>query len=235
MGWPGGTDVLGYHANHQSGDILWHIQDPSTNPSQDIFYINGVCTIPPDDITNGWIPQAFEGHRYMWYGEQLDNTPPSTTHSGSFIDEWLGSTGDGGTSSNGANAGTAKTGPIDLTGHTELTLTTQSWWEIEAVDPSVQYDAMDLMISKDGTHWNQINRLNPLAEPIPDSGNAMKTYTSSGYNMAAVWSPGVYDISSYGGQKTVYLRFDFDTRDQLYNGFRGWIVDDITIYPYKID
>ena len=52
--------------------------------------------------------------------------------------------------------------------------------------------------------------------------------------MAAIWSPSIFDISSYGGQKTVYLRFDFDTIDPLYNGFKGWHVDDLTIWPYKL-
>jgi hypothetical protein len=232
--WPGGSGVTTYHNSPQSGDALWHVQDPSTNPVQDIFYINGTCTLPPDDTLNGFIPAAFEGHRYMWYGEALDNTPPEYTHSGSFIDEWNGSVGNGGTSSNGSNAGTAKTGPIDLSGHTELTLSLQSFWEIEAVDPSIMYDAMDVLISKDGNAWDRLDRLNPLAEPIPDSGNAMKPYTSSGYNMNASWSPSLIDISAYGGNKTIYLRFDFDTIDPLYNGFKGWIIDNIVIWPYKL-
>jgi hypothetical protein len=233
--WPGGTNVTTYHDQVVGGDILWHIQDPATDPVQDIFYINGTCDLQPDDTLGGWIPQAFEGHRYMWYGERLDDTPPSATHSGSFIDEWSGVVyGDGGTSTNAYNAGIAKTGPIDLSGHTELTLVCQNNWEIEAVDPSIQYDAMDILISTDNVHWNLLNRLNPLAEPIPDSGNAKKAYTSAGYNMAAIWSPCICDISSYGGQTTVYLRFDFDTIDSLYNGFKGWHADDITIWPYKL-
>lgn len=232
--WPGGSNVSTYHDQEQPGDVLWHVHDQVTTPVQDIFYINGTCDLPPDDTTNGWIPPAYEGARYMWYGETYDNTPASSPHSGSFIDEWNGVTGNGGTSSNGANAGIAQTGPINLKGYTQLTLVFQSWWEIEAVDPSIQYDAMDVLISTNGTHWNRIDRLNPLAEPIPDSGNAKKAYTSAGYNQAAVWSPSIYDISSYAGNSTVYLRFDFDTIDHLYNGFRGWIVDDIVIWPYKM-
>jgi hypothetical protein len=233
--WPGGSSSQ-YHNTHEAGDILWHVQDPSSNPVQDIFYINGECLLPSGDATSGWIPGAYEGHRYMWYGEQLDNTPANATHSGSFIDEWSGVVyNNGGTSSNPYNAGTAKTGPIDLTGYTDLTLTLQSYWEIEAVDPSIQFDAMDVLISTDGTTWTLLDRLNPLAEPIPDSGNAQKAYTSAGYNMAAVWSPSVINISSYAGNANVYLRFDFDTIDSLYNGFRGWIVDDITIWPYVVE
>jgi len=232
--WPGGSGVTNYHNNHRNSDILWRVYDPGANPVQCTFYVNGICSLPPDDTSDGWMPDPFGGHRYMWYGEDLDDTP-GPAHSGSFIDEWTGGTGSGGTSTNSYNAGWAKTGPIDLTGYDELTLSFQSYWEIEAVDPSIQYDAMDILISTDDLHWDRLDRLNPLAEPVPDSGNAAKAYTSSGFYQAAIWSPSIIDISSYGGNDTVYLRFDFDTRDPLYNGFRGWLVDDVVIYPYAID
>ncbi|HEX9746124.1 MAG TPA: hypothetical protein VGB30_11930 [bacterium] len=224
-----------YHDQTTAGDILWHVQDPGTNPSQDNFYPAGICSLPPDDTSDGWIPDAFEGHRYMWYGEELDNTG-GQPHSGTFIDEWSGSTSPGGWSSNSNNAGTARTGPIDLSAQTDLTMTFQVYWEIESVDPSIQYDAIDVLISKDGTAWDLLDRLNPLSEPIPDDPgqNAPIPYTSSGFNQAAVWSPGVYDLSNYAGESTVYLRFDFDTIDSLYNGFRGAIVDNIRILPFAI-
>ena len=92
---------------------------------------------------------------------------------------------------------------------------------------------MDILISTDGTHWDLLDRLNPLAEPIPDNWNWAIAYTSAGYNQAAVWSPSIIDISSYGGNSTVWLRFDFDTIDYLYNGFRSWVVDDVVIWPYS--
>ncbi|MFH1675585.1 MAG: hypothetical protein ABIC40_01075, partial [bacterium] len=232
--WPGGSKVTTYHSTTEAGDILWRVWDPFTSPIQDIFYVNGECILPPDDTGEGYIPDAWEGHRYLWYGEDSDTTGGGP-HGGSFIDEWNGSVNYyGGTSSNGYNAGTAKTGPIDLTGYDELTLTLQTYWEIEAVDPSVQYDAMDVLISTDGTAWDRLDRLNPLAEPIPDYGNAQIAYTSAGYNQAAVWSPVLLDISAYGGNSTVWLRLDFDTRDPLYNGFKGWIVDDMQILPFKL-
>ncbi|HDS30811.1 MAG TPA: hypothetical protein ENN67_07180 [Firmicutes bacterium] len=235
--WPGGDGSSNYHNQTVSGDILWRVTDPTSPPVQCTFYANGICTLPPDDTSEGWMPEAYEGHRYMWYGEELDDTPPSSPHGGSFIDEWNGTTSPGGTSSNGANAGVARTGPINLTGHSELTLTLQTWWEIESVDPSIMFDAMDILISTDNNYWTRLDRLNPLSEPIPDDSgqNAPKPYTSAGFFQAAIWSALVFDISSYGGNSTVYLRFDFDTRDGLYNGFRSWVVDDITIWPYKID
>ena len=233
--WPGGSGVENYHNQHRAGsDILWRVWDPVSNPVIDLFYTNGICQIPPDDTSGGWMPQPYEGHRYMWYGEEIDNTPGTPVpHTGSFIDEWAGDPMLGGYSTNGFNAGWAKTGPINLSGHTQLTLTFQSYWEIEAVDPSIQYDAMDILISTDGTHWDLLDRLNPLAEPIPDNWNWAIAYTSAGYNQAAVWSPSIIDISSYGGNSAVWLRFDFDTIDPLYNGFRSWVVDEVVIWPYS--
>lgn len=230
--WPG-DGTTDYHNTPRNSDILWRVYDPISNPVQDIFYTNGICLLPPDDLSDGFLPDPYEGHQYLWYGEELDTS--DVTHSGSFIDEWDGSTMGGGYSSNGYNAGWAKTGPIDLSGYSELTLALQSWWEIEAVDPSMQYDALDILISTDDLHWNRLDRLNPLAEPIPDNGNAAKAYTSAGFHQAAIWSPSVIDISSYGGNSEVWLRFDFDTRDPLYNGFRSWILDDIVIWPYTIE
>jgi hypothetical protein len=234
--WGGETGNTTYHDQSQAGDILWRVTDPTSPPFQCTFYVNGISTLPPDDITDAYMPEAYQGHRYMWHGEELDNTPPSSPHSGSFIDEWDGNTSPGGTSSIYSTAGVARTGPINLTGYTELTLTLQTWWEIESVDPSIQYDAMDILISKDTVSWDRLDRLNPLAEPIPDDAwqNAPKPYTSAGFFQAAVWSPVVLDLSAYGGS-TVYLRFDFDTIDPLYNGFRSWVVDDIQIWPYSID
>jgi len=232
--WPGGSGA-DYHNQHRDGaDILWRVWDPISDPVQCIFYTNGVSQLPPDDLSGGWMPDPYEGHRFMMYAEDEDTS--GVFHSGSFIDEWGGDgVGSGGTSTNSFNAGWAKTGPIDLTGFDELTLQFQTYWEIESVDPSIAYDAMDVLISTDGTAWDLLDRLNPLAEPIPDMDNAMKPYTSSGFNQAAVWAPVVLDISSYGGNSTVWLRLDFDTIDPLFNGYRGWLVDNIAIWPYTIE
>jgi len=234
--WPG-DGTTSYHSQHRDSDILWRVLNPISDPVQDIFYTNGICQVPPDDTSDGWMPDPYEGHRYFWYGEEADDTPGGTSfHSGSFIDEWSsGNTGLGGTSSNGFNAGWAKAGPIDLSGYDELTIVLQTYWEIEAVDPAYEYDAMDILISTDGVIWNRLDRLNPLADPVPDENNDAKAYTSSGFDQAAAWAPFVMDISSYGGNAEVYLRLDFDTRDPLYNGFRSWVVDDIAIWPYASD
>ena len=235
-GWPGGQGVTTFHHIPRASDKLWRVFDPITNLTQDIFYVNGECLLPPDDTSDGYLPEPFEGHQFLWYGEELDTTGGGT-HSGSFIDEWNGSpsSSGGGTSSNSFNAGWAKTGPIDLTGYSELTLTLQSWWEIEAVDPAAIFDDIYVLISTDDVHWDMLDRPNPDADPIPDQGNWKKAYTSAGFNQAAVWSPVILDISSYGGNSEVWIRLDFDTYDPLYNGFRGWFVDDMAIWPWVVD
>ena len=232
--WPGGSQVTNFHNTPRASDKLWNVFDPITNPTVDIFYTNGECILPPDDTSGGTVPDPYEGHQFLWYGEELDTTP--VTHSGSFIDEWNGQVQyNGGTSSNGYTAGWAKTGPIDLTGQTELTLTFQSWWEIEAVDPAAVYDNIYVLISTDDVHWDLLDRPNPDADPIPDAGNYQYTYTSAGFNQAAVYSPVILDISAYAGNPEVWIRLDFDTFDPLYNGFRGWIVDDMAIWPWVVD
>ncbi len=53
-------------------------------------------------------------------------------------------------------------------------------------------------------------------------------YTSGGFNQAPVWIYHNIDISQYVGQK-VHIQFDFQTLDSLYNGFRGWFIDDVKV------
>ncbi|WP_028671046.1 hypothetical protein [Saccharospirillum impatiens] len=54
-------------------------------------------------------------------------------------------------------------------------------------------------------------------------------FSNRGYNKAPAWlwqEP--IDISDYTGEQ-LRLRFTFDTVDELYNGFRGWLVDEVRI------
>ena len=66
--------------------------------------------------------------------------------------------------------------------------------------------------------------------PTPEADRHDLAYTSGEYNQAANWIPVTVNLGGYLAE-TILLRFTFDTHDGLYNGFRGWFIDDIKICP----
>ena len=88
--------------------------------------------------------------------------------------------------------------------------------------------------SADGNTWTPIGVANPLADPSDQSGYANEApYTSSGFFKMPVWTTYKFDLGSVAGNSSVQIRFNFKTQDELYNAFRGWILDDITITADK--
>jgi len=74
-----------------------------------------------------------------------------------------------------------------------------------------------------------LKRLNPGTDPTSPEDRRTLAYTSGGFpNVAPIWREEAIDISAYRGQ-TVRIRFAFNTVDHQYNGFRGWLVEDVRI------
>lgn len=63
----------------------------------------------------------------------------------------------------------------------------------------------------DGTGWQTLVAWDS-ADPAPDG-----------------WTGETVDLGAYAG-KTVRIRFRFDSVDNLYNDFRGWNIDDVTMF-----
>jgi len=218
---------------------LWHMRPDAelynanvTMTASDGGYI---VTLPPDDTTNGRVWQTWDGTWSLWYGQEAN---------GSFIGDWA-SNYPGGTSV-APNAARAISPEINLTSIPKATITWEQIWEIEGVDPSIQYDYMRVYIKEVGTsNWTLFEHSNPTTEPVPDlgDGNAKHPQTSGGFDIAPVWqaivrvlsdldNPDTANIEHYNfAGKKVQLMFEFGTVDQLYNGFRGWLVDDLCILP----
>ncbi|MFX1312552.1 MAG: DUF4350 domain-containing protein, partial [Promethearchaeota archaeon] len=51
----------------------------------------------------------------------------------------------------------------------------------------------------------------------------------------APWQHVSLDISAYTGHSSVQIMFYFDTYDELYNDYRGWLVDDIQVLSCPIE
>ncbi len=180
-------------------------------------------TINPNLVTlpdAGNLPSPFSGNYCWWYGQNA---------TGTFIGVGFNpeqSPKSGGTSDS-ANSGDLITPPISLVGQTHAVLSFQTWWEIEGVE-SNSFDVMSIDASTNaGVTWVPLGRgqLNPLSDP---SGAHFQPFSSNGLGQKGSWTKQYFDLSADSG-KVVLIRFNFDTGDALYNGFRGWFIDDVGV------
>lgn len=193
---------------------LWHLQ---TNP-QNLAIAD---TINPADVSlpdSGRLPHPYSGSTVWWYGSAADGT---------FLGQWDPAdqvAKNGGTSTE-ANTGDLTSTTINLTNVQSATLSFRSWWEIEAVDVD-RYDLITVAVTADnGDTWNEVAKLNPLNDV---DGESWRPYSSGGLGQVGQWITSQVDLSQYVG-KSIQLRFTFDTVDERYNGFRGWLVDDVIV------
>lgn len=203
-------------ASGWSTDGLWHVQ---TNP-EDISIsadLNPALVSLPDD---GSLPAAYSGSAVMWYGAEADGTFMGDDNDTTQWDK-------NGGWSDAAHSGILLSPQIDLTDQTQAVLSFWTWWEIEGVDAD-KYDLMGVQISTDGgSTFTDLG--NGTINPLNDvDGEAWKPYSSGGLGQVGEWNQQVFDLSDFVGQ-TVQLKFSFDTMDEKYNAFRGWLIDDVQI------
>lgn len=176
--------------------------------------------LAPNDQTNGYIPNAYAGMYCAWYGQES---------TGSFI----GSPSPGqselsGGTSTSSNMGYMISPEINLTSLNEASLSFWTWFEIESVNPNEYgYDIMEIFVMETGGTETSLGRLNPYSDPILDDRAALP-FTSGGFNKAPIWVQTEYNLTDFVGQ-TIQLKFEFRTVDGLYNGFRGWFVDNVLV------
>ncbi len=176
--------------------------------------------LAPNDNSNAAIPQAFQGQFAFWYGQDTTGSfigqlslPQDSLSGGRSVDE---------------NAGTLTSPQINLTADTVATLSFWTWFEIESVNPNASgFDIMEVEVIRANGDSVSLGRLNPFTDPILEDREPLP-FTSGGFNQAAVWRFEEFDLSPFAGQQ-IRLRFKFDTRDNLYNGFRGWFIDNIRV------
>ena len=200
---------------------LWHREALPGNTIVNTLVDDGFSLLPPDEDTEkAYLPTAFEGSGAWWYGK---------ADTGSFIMEqyqfdlplW------GGTSVS-PHEGALTSPEISLTSVTQPVVKFQTWWEIESVNPNSDgFDLLEVQISVDGGSFTTIKKLNPFVDPN-DITREPKPFSSGGFNRKPVWVMEEIDLSEYI-DKTVRIRFKFDTVDELFNGFRGWIIDDFAV------
>jgi hypothetical protein len=85
---------------------------------------------------------------------------------------------------------------------------------------------MNVYVSTDGgTTWEEVVSMNPINDV---DGEAYKPYSSGGLGEVGQWIHTEADLSAYVGS-TINIKFYFDTVDEKYNGFRGWLIDDVRV------
>jgi len=90
-----------------------------------------------------------------------------------------------------------------------------------------RYDVMSVEYSIDGgATWTPAASLNPTNNP---AGRDDQSYAADGLGEPPAWHHYIADLSPAAGHPDVRLRFTFSTNDQLFNGFRGWMLDNIDV------
>ncbi len=185
--------------------------------------ISLVSAINPPLVTlpdSGSLPPAFSGVTAWWFGEEATGS-----YIGTDFQTIFQASKDGGRSTgpvSGALTSPVVTLPANLI---SPTLTFRTWWEIESVDAD-RSDRMIIELSAGGGSFSELRRLNPA---IDVDGPHAVPYSSGGFNQAGQWQTADFDLSPYLGSD-IQLGFRFDSGDEQFNGFRGWLIDDIRVW-----
>lgn len=119
---------------------------------------------------------------------------------------WFGQNSTGDYDTGSTEKGNLTSITFDLTTYFEASLEFYHWRECERRDTSFVY------ISTDGSNWDKIYETVLREDEV-----------------ILPWEQKIFDISSYCGNASVTLRFYFDTFDDRYNDYPGWLVDDVKV------
>lgn len=205
-----------------SGGGFWNCRD--TTAIQNQAYVDGYSNPIAGDFTNGFVPVPYAGTNAFWYGNPL---------TGNFIgDQFAGDSPNSGGTSVSPNSGRFISPAIDLSGVSAARLEGMTWYEVESVDIAQrQFDQMRILVYSGNpvaggvlqfTRW-----LNPPFEPPLQQPDL--PYTSGGNNQPALWVPFAVDLTPVAGTSNVHVVFDFNTVDGAFNGFRGWLIDELYV------
>jgi hypothetical protein len=220
-----------------TGSGLWHRQSaviPITTNPRNAFVRQ---TPPKIKLTSGdlgYMPAQHGGSAgyYFWYGQEaIGDASKEASYIGlqEITDTWEGSGGVSDIFFN--NVGSLESPNLNLAGYLYGKLSFWSWWEVEGMNPATGYDKMLVMAKKTtDSSWTLLGALNPWEDPIKQgeivfSGEA---YSSGGYYQPGIWVKHSFDLSSYAGSQ-ISIRFMFDSGDRFYNGYRGWLIDDVMV------
>jgi RHS repeat-associated protein len=196
---------------------FWHLQDHPETVSVSNPAINPTLVTLPDA---GQLPAAFGGTHAAWFGEAATGTFCGANFA------TVAQTPKNGCTSSQVFSGDLVSPSFSLAGASAAQLHFQAWWEIESVDAD-RFDLMQVSYSTDGgSTWVLASQLNPTTDP---NGQPDQSFSAGGIEQTPQWLPYTVDLSAAAGQPNVRVRFTFNTADNLYQGFRGWLLDDVRV------
>ncbi len=203
-------------------DIEWQVlTNPQTYRVANDIYPDRVDL--PEEIggsTHAYLPSAHSGRKAWWCGS-VDNA----TFAG---DDYVnpGYDDDGVESHNWMRAA-LRTPLFNTSSLSSIYMSFWTWWEVECID-IYKYDLMEVLISiNNGGSWSVLDTLNPPFSRL-SYWRQDQSFSTGGYMKHGEWVFWAFDLSRYIGNNLMF-EFRFDTRDNLYNGFRGWMIDDFYI------
>ncbi|MCA6063529.1 SpaA isopeptide-forming pilin-related protein [Thalassolituus marinus] len=226
-----GSNTCGnWSAESVNGDNanLWHLHTTGQNVKNSAA-TNGLVQLAYNDTSMGYAPEPIDSAA-CWYGSADGEGSASGNYLAQTTSE--NNAADGGTSAT-AHAGAIVSPWIDLTAEAApLSVQLKTWWEIESDNPyGFGSDTMEVAYTTNERSWVTIARLNPLSNPTDGSDRSAIPFSNAGYNLAPYWQQlEAMDISEAAGE-SIKLRLTFNTQDAERNGFRGWLVDDISVLP----
>ena len=203
-------------------------------------------TIAVDDNATGWIDT-------VWGDTNVTLLPDADVNTTGYI--WFGNKSTGMFSdkqnfSSSAVCGQAITKEVNLSNYSFPVLNFKSWFEVESVDVAKgMYDQMKVgfiipsssnggattvsIYTANGDKetvytdtYYPLDSLNPEYEP--DIQDANVPYSSAGINALPVWKNYSVAVDGLAGYNVKFV-FDFNSMDSLFNGFRGWGIDDVKV------
>lgn len=195
---------------------FWRVQErPETvrvSPA-----VNPLLVTLPDA---GALPAAAEGEDAAWFGEVATGTYCGADFA------TIRQSPKNGCRSTAPRRGAITSPAFSLAGMPSARLEFSAWWEIEALDAEGS-DLMRVEVSADdGATWSVARRLNPVDPPW---GGGHQQYSNSGARSSGAWETHRVDLSAALGSSAVRVRFVFDTVGTRRNGFRGLLVDRVTV------
>jgi sugar lactone lactonase YvrE len=208
-------------ASEEAPGDLWHVQE---NPND--ISVSGAISPQLVSLPEGSsLPAPTSGTHAAWFGDPLSGTFCVGFTAVAQLDL-------NGCESNAPVAGALVSPPFSLEGDERALLHFKSWFDIEAVQPNA-YDDLSVEYTTDsGTSgdpfvWHQAASLNPAFRS--DDSDAAHEFSNNGLEHAPSWSPTTVDLGSVAGADHVRIRFVFNSVDQNFNGFRGWLIDDVHV------
>ncbi|MFX1375313.1 MAG: CARDB domain-containing protein [Promethearchaeota archaeon] len=159
-----------------------------------------------DDFESGL--GKWESITGLWHLTDTGSTWPDPCHSPTHA-MWFGNESTGNYDTWMREYGELVSIPFSLLGVEMANLEFFHWREGES-----GWDVSFVYISIDGINWDLL--YSTSLEILP-------------------WEKKSIDITAYAGNPSVQLKFFFDTHDESYNDFRGWLVDDIRVLMNVFD